>query len=228
MLCVCVSVWCLLETSGQKVKMCVCGCGGMCFSCPCHVHIVCRTLMSVCLSAPPAALLIFSSLSCLLSPLLPSPLPSSPLLPSPPLCFYVSVTLWNMFAVSDVLYITGAILLVHGGTHFLILMNDWSAVFTSSFFFFVAYKSSSTSSVHSRQIRWMKYQCTKEKLCEKQPVLIRKNIKINFVLQLWTHQRKSGYSIWGGAARWCMKPQIPDFLDIELPESSTSSVRTTN
>lgn len=31
------------------------------------------------------------------------------------------------------------------------------------FFFFVDYKSSSTSSVHSRQIRWMKYQCTKEK-----------------------------------------------------------------
>lgn len=122
-----------------------------------------------------------------------------------------------MFAVSDVLYITGSILLVHGGTHFLILTNDWSAVFTSSFFFFVDYKSSSTSSVHSRQIRWKKYQCTKERQtdlmhavlfkCEKQPVLIRKNIKIDFVLQLWTRQRKSGYSIWGGAARWCVKPK---------------------
>ena len=117
----CVSVWCLLETSGQKVKMCVCGCGGMCFSCTCHVHIVCRTLMSVCLSAPPAALLISSSLSCLL-------------LPSPPHCFYVSVTLWNMFAVSDVLYITGSILLVHGCAHFLILTNDWSAVSHHLFF----------------------------------------------------------------------------------------------
>ena len=65
----------------------------------------------------------------------PPPLSSSPLLlPSPPHCFYVSVTLWNMFAVSDVLYITGSILLVHGCAHFLILTNDWSAVSHHLFF----------------------------------------------------------------------------------------------
>lgn len=48
-MCVCVweREWCLLETWEQKVKVCVLGCGRMCFSCTCHVHILYRTLMSV-------------------------------------------------------------------------------------------------------------------------------------------------------------------------------------